>query len=93
MDTNTEESFLVKRIRLLTVFFVLALAASGITAFPLETEMKIACDILGISQTAPVDDYTGLHYWIAKVNNALINTNRDYPFLAYGYDWLEKTVK
>lgn len=88
MDTNTEEIVLVKRIRLLIVFFIFALTVSGITAFPLETEMRIVCDILGISQTAPIDDYAGLHYWVAKVNNALVNTNRDYPFLAYGFDWL-----
>lgn len=88
MDANTEEIVLVKRIRLLIVFFIFALIVSGITAFPLETEMRIACDMLGISPTVPIDDYSGLHYWIAKVNNALVNTNRDYPFLAYGFDWL-----
>lgn len=88
MDTNTEERRLVRKIRVLILFFIFALVISGITAFPLETEMKIACDILGISQTASPDDYTGLQYWIAKVNKALVNTNRDYPFLAYGFDWL-----
>lgn len=88
MKANTEETLLVRRIRLLIIFFIFALIVSGITAFPLETEMRIACDILGISQTASVENYTGLHYWIAKVNNALVNTNCDYHFLAYGYDWL-----
>ncbi|PXV62480.1 hypothetical protein CLV62_11920 [Dysgonomonas alginatilytica] len=88
MDTNTEEKLLLKRIRLLIIFFIFALVVSGITAFPLETEMRIACSLLGISHDAPIDNYTGLQYWIAKVYNALVNTNRDYPFLAYGYDWL-----
>lgn len=27
-------------------------------------------------------------YWIHKVYSALHQTNLNYPFLAYGYDWL-----
>jgi len=29
-----------------------------------------------------------LYFWINHVHNALRETNRQYPFLAYGYDWL-----
>lgn len=56
MKANTEETLFVRRIRLLIIFFIFTLIVSGITAFPLETEMRIACDILGISETAPVEN-------------------------------------
>lgn len=88
MENNKEEKSLLLRIRILVVFFVVALVVSGLTAFPLETEMKMAYKILGISEGSSPDSYEGLKLWIAKVGNALTNTNRDYPFLAYGYDWL-----
>jgi len=88
MDNNTEEKRILRIIRILVVFFIVALAASGITAFPLITELRILCEILGISQTASPESYEGLKLWIAKVNEALVNTNKEYPFLSYGYDWL-----
>ena len=88
MEKACEEKRLLLIIRGLILFFIVALAASGITAFPLETEMKVAFQMLGISEGVSPDNYTGLQYWIATVGNALSNTNRDYPFLAYGYDWL-----
>lgn len=88
METTDNEKRLLLIIRGLTVFFILALVVSGATAFPLITEMKIACSILGITQGVPPESYEGLAYWIATVNEALVNTDRDYPFLFYGYDWL-----
>lgn len=88
METAEKEKRLVLIIRVLTIFFILALVGSGITAFPLITEMKIACEILGITQGASPENYEGLTYWIATINEALVNTDRDYPFLLYGYDWL-----
>lgn len=88
MGNTGEEKRLLFRIRALILFFVVALVVSGVTAFPLETEMKIAYKVLGISENVSPDSYEGLQLWIAKVGNALLNTNRDYPFLAYGFDWL-----
>lgn len=88
MNNNTEEKRVLRIIRILIVFFIIALAGSGITAFPVQTELKILCEILGISSTIPPDNYEGLKHWLALVNEAIVNTNRDYPFLSYGYDWL-----
>lgn len=88
MEDSQDEKRLISKIRILVILFVVALAVSGITAFPLETEMKIAFQILGISPDTSPDSYEGLAHWIAKVGSALTNTNREYPFLAYGYDWL-----
>jgi len=87
-NTEAEEKRLLFIIRGLVVFFIIALVLSGITAFPLETELKIASGILGISPGIPIDNYHGLQYWIALVAQALTEMNAKYPFLAYGYDWL-----
>lgn len=86
--TQTEEKKLLFKIRGLVVFYMFALFFWGVTAFPLETEMRIACQILGISLDVSPDTYSGLYGWIATIANAVINTNQNYPFLAYGTDWL-----
>ena len=87
MKGLTEEKRLLFMIRGLVVFFILALCASGITAFPLETEIKLLCKILNISLAAP-EAYSGLYGWLATIATGLIETNANYPFLAYGTDWL-----
>jgi hypothetical protein len=40
---------LLKKIRLLVLFFILALILSGITAFPVETELKWLLNCLGLT--------------------------------------------
>jgi hypothetical protein len=75
-------------IRVLTLFFMAMLMVAGLTAFPLETELRLLTGFLGISPDIQPERYTGLHLWLAKVQQALIETNKTYPFLAYGYDWL-----
>ena len=74
------------KIRLWLVFFVVALVARGVTAFPLETELRIGSDILhstALPQLMP--DFVS---WIDRVRDGVIATNDEYPFLAYGTDWL-----
>jgi hypothetical protein len=83
-----EEKRFVFIIRGLAVFFMLSLILSGITAFPLEAEIKILCKMLEISPDAPPETYSGLKAWIAAVKDGLIHANRHYPFMAYGTDWL-----
>lgn len=83
-----KEKQLLFTIRCLVSFFMLSLILSGITAFPLETEIKFLCKILDISPDAPPATYTGLKLWIATVKDGLIYTNIHYPFISYGTDWL-----
>ena len=87
MKKLTEEKRLLFIIRGLIMFFILALLFSGITAFFLETEMKVLCKVLNISLVTP-EAYSGLYGWLATVTTGLIETNANYPFLAYGTDWL-----
>jgi hypothetical protein len=62
------------------IFFMIILFLSGLTAIPAETELAF------LSRCFAADTMIG--GWIEKVYTAVANTNRDYPFIAYGYDWL-----
>lgn len=68
------------------IFFIVALAAAGISAFPLEAELRFASDVLHASFAS--DTLPGLVSYIDEIRDAVIDTNGDYPFLAYGTDWL-----
>jgi len=81
MQTIPSRKKLLTRIRFTIVFFMIAIAISGITAFPLETELKW---LLGFSNSMP----QALAAFLTTVYNALHDTNIRYPMLAYGYDWL-----
>lgn len=71
----------IKKVRKLIVAFQLLLVFSGITAFPLLTEVK------WISSLSPFfPDFFNL--WISKVLTALKAVDAQYPLLAYGTDWL-----
>jgi hypothetical protein len=80
MKTKTEQQ-LRKTIRAWIILFMVFLILSGITAFPLETELKL---LVGASRQAP--DF--LKQWLNNVYQALKLTNQKYPFMAYGTDWL-----
>jgi hypothetical protein len=80
---------LVRRIRTLIAAFMVGLVLSGLTAFPLPQELEILARILGASPNATPAEYTGLTHWIVTVRNALRETGAKFPFLAYGYDWLD----
>ncbi|NDV60488.1 hypothetical protein [Bacteroides sp. 519] len=88
MYRTRKEKQLLFIIRFFTLFFIAALIVSGATAFPLEVELKLLCGILGISTDVPAETYTGFQYWIAWVYEGIHQTNKAYPFLAYGTDWL-----
>lgn len=79
---------LLRRYRLSLGAFIVGLVLSGITAFPLLTELRLVARVLGIAQPADYAQLTGLSHWIARVLFALEQTARDHPFLAYGTDWL-----
>ena len=59
---------------------MIGLVLSGVTAFPLEQELKFLCENL--------NQKTSLHQWIHETYEAVAYSNRVYPFLAYGTDWL-----
>jgi hypothetical protein len=64
------------------------LILSGVTAFPLETELHFFLILLQSAPLRPLAELSHLRPWISRVYNALASTNRHFPFLAYGTDWL-----
>lgn len=78
---HSEERNLRKTISRKLVFFMTFLILSGLTAFPLETELGW---LIQHDNKLP----RGLQLWFDTVYGALKFTNEKYPFLSYGTDWL-----
>ena len=76
-----EQQRLKTTIRTWVIVFIIGLALSGITAFPLETEVGWMNDNSG--SLPPL-----LQQWISIIYNAISVTNKNYPYMAYGTDWL-----
>lgn len=79
--TNRTEQELLRRIKHQITFFMVALILSGITAFPIETGLRILSR--NMTSFSP-----GFQNWIGMVYTAVKNTNAHYPYLIYGTDWL-----
>lgn len=76
------------RCRAALILFVIGLAASGLTAFPLLTELRVLEAALGIDPGAAPAAYDGARFWVATVGQGLERTYAAYPWVAYGTDWL-----
>lgn len=81
MKTITAQQ-LNKKIKLWLLIFVVLLVLSGITAFPLEWELSL------VAKSSLFSSNPTLHEWIWQTYNAVKECNNQYPFLAYGTDWL-----
>jgi hypothetical protein len=73
---------LLRRIRSMIIFFVIALILSGVTAFPVYTELKWIHE----HQIFSPDSLLGA--FLQKIWTAVEAVNEQFPFLFYGYDWL-----
>jgi hypothetical protein len=71
---------LLTKIRLYIWIIIIGLVLSGLTAFPLETELKIISEHLSITNP--------FYKWINNIYVALKTTNEKFPYLSYGTDWL-----
>jgi hypothetical protein len=71
------------RIRVWLRIFIVGLVLSGVTAFPLESELRWFANLIHADAAS-----SGFARWIVTVRDGLIDTNAKYPFLAYGTDWL-----
>lgn len=79
---------LLKRIRLLIMLFMTGTLLSGLTAFPLEWEVKILAKmVIPFARVFPSLG-SGLMHWTLRVLEGVVLTNLNYPFMAYGTDWL-----
>jgi hypothetical protein len=85
-DTYSTMNLLLKkklqrRIRVYIWIVTIGLFMSGLTAFPIETELALVINHLPF-QTVQ------LSQWLNQVYVGISATQRDYPFLSYGTDWL-----
>lgn len=78
----------LRRYRISLALFILGLALSGVTAFPLLAELSLLSKTLGIEDPAAYASYSGLQHWIAFVHYGLQQTYAQFPFIGYGTDWL-----
>ena len=76
----------MKAIRIWLVIFVLGLILSGATAFPLVSEVRLLASVL---HRVPAPE--ALITWIDHVRDGLVTTDTNFPFIAYGTDWLAFT--
>ncbi len=72
---------LQREVKILLILFIIMLVLSGITAFPLETELAFVVKHYGAFPE-------GFQKWIFNVYTGVKETNDRFPFMAYGSDWL-----
>lgn len=69
------------RIKICIWIMVTGLAVSGLTAFPLETELEWL-----VSHSSGFPE--AMNKWLQTIYLAIMKTNQNYPYLSYGTDWL-----
>ncbi len=74
----------LRRARLWIGLFMAGLVLSGLTAFPLESELEFMMRLSNHFDIVPDTVST----WIQTVWEGVSDTNTRYPFMAYGTDWL-----
>jgi hypothetical protein len=74
---------LFQKIRFLILLFMIGLVISGLTALPLEYELRLMHSI--ITKSGVNNSFTE---WIEYVYLGLHKTNAEFPFISYGTDWL-----
>lgn len=78
-----DEQKLRREIRILLYVVIIGLILSGITAFPIHTEVAYARDLIAYFK---LDN--SLSQWMETVYKGVDEVHRNYPFIAYGTDWL-----
>src|SRR4051812_29460898 len=80
----TERDRLLRGARVYIGVFIVGLVLSGVTAFPLQTELLFVVRLCDHFTFVPA----AMSVWLHRVYDALADENARYPFLAYGTDWL-----
>ncbi|MBK9793733.1 MAG: hypothetical protein IPP60_11755 [Sphingobacteriales bacterium] len=85
MKSNIQ--ILQTRIRRMILFFIFGLVISGITAFPIETEINLF-DSYFINSVWLQNYLPSIHSFLITVSKGIHETAKNYPFIFYGTDWL-----
>lgn len=75
-----DKNILKRRIKLCLWIIIIGLVLSGITAFPLESELAL------LKAHLPANG--AMANWVNTIYNAVKTTNAQFPWLSYGTDWL-----
>ena len=82
--TKNNKAYSVKLLKLARIhisLFMAGLVISGLTAFPIETQLTMVINHISWLPQILCD-------WMASVHKAIIYVNIHYPYLSYGTDWL-----
>jgi len=71
----------IKHIKTYMVIIIIGLAVSGITAFPIQTELEVF-----VHDRSEATNQMSV--WLHTIYTAVKTTNQNYPWLSYGTDWL-----
>lgn len=74
-------------IRVWLSVFMAGLVLSGVTAFPLRSETALLNRMFDVAPVATAGE-PALNTWLRRVHTAIAETDEQYPFMAYGTDWL-----
>jgi hypothetical protein len=80
MKPQTENKRM-RRIKISIWMMITGLTISGLTAFPIGTELRW---LIYLRSDLP----EGMSEWLYTVYIAVMKTNQQYPYLSYGTDWL-----
>ena len=88
MPVATQQEILLRRIKWLTLFFIVGLLFSGVTAIPLNREVDLLVKWFGLESQTSASATSEPGRWLLIVREALQDVNAKYPILFYGTDWL-----
>ncbi|HEX8465520.1 MAG TPA: hypothetical protein VF627_12960 [Abditibacterium sp.] len=72
------------KFRVLLSGFIVGVLLSGATAFPLTWELNLLVEWLAPHR----ERFPALFEWVSRVRTGLVQTDAQFPFIAYGTDWL-----
>jgi hypothetical protein len=76
-----------KRIRFFITLFIVGLTLSGISAIPALWEATLLKQFFGSANWLG-ENFPGIAIWFDRIYEGVLNGYGQYPFLAYGTDWL-----
>jgi hypothetical protein len=84
---TSDTHVVLRRIRCLLLFFTAGLILSGLTAFPIKTEVAILNAHFGEGSSFE-NTWPAMARWISRVHAGVTDAHQKHRFLFYGTDWL-----
>jgi hypothetical protein len=78
----------LRRCRWAVGLFMAGLVLSGLTAFPLASELRCIAGLVGPGGALHSHTPEGLQRWLLHIHEGLSETYHRYPWVGYGTDWL-----